>query len=297
MMIPDFENDGGFKGGRMIVLPTEAFQNYVGHPQVKRLYLTDIGYFPAARHHFRERKEGIEEYIFMYCAGGNGSILVDGREYTLHENEAFCIPRYMRHSYYACPDDPWSILWVHFKGDDTVYYPLDDLQIIHFVSETSTNRMVFLFDLLFRVLEGNYTLGNFIYISQVLSLILAETYHREKGQAAGEQNRHVTNVVKYMSRHLDDNLTMTQIAEEFELSRSYLNSIFQKYTRHAPIDFFIHLKMKEACKLLRSTDLYVYEVAQRLGYKDQYYFSRIFKKVVGIPPNEYRDSEYFHYKE
>ena len=104
-------------------------------------------------------------------------------------------------------------------------------------------------------------------------------------------------MVRYMYKHLYDNLTMNSLADEFELSKSYLNSIFQKYTQHAPMDFYISLKMKEACKLLRSTDLYVYEVAQKLGYKDQYYFSRIFKKVVGISPKEYKDSEYFHYKE
>ncbi|MCD7832580.1 MAG: hypothetical protein LUH00_01110 [Lachnospiraceae bacterium] len=41
----------GFKGERMIVLPTESFQEYAEHPQVKRLYLTDVGFFPHAAHH------------------------------------------------------------------------------------------------------------------------------------------------------------------------------------------------------------------------------------------------------
>lgn len=50
-----------FKGEWMYVLPTESFQEYVQHPQVRRLYLTDVGYFPHAARHFRERKEGIEE--------------------------------------------------------------------------------------------------------------------------------------------------------------------------------------------------------------------------------------------
>ena len=45
--------------------------------------------------------------------------------------------------------------------------------------------------------------------------------------------------------------------------------------------------------MLRSTSLRVYEVAQRLGYQDPYYFSRIFRKVVGISPKEYQNSEYF----
>lgn len=226
----------------MIVLPTEAFQDYVEHPQVRRMYLTDVGFFPRARDHYRERKEGIEEYILIYCTEGSGVIWVEGREYQLHPNEAFCIPR-------------------------------------------------------FKVLDGNYTLGNFIYISQALSLILAEIYEREKRDSTQEQNRHVTNVVRYMYRHIYENLTLESLSREFELSRSYLNAIFQKYTRHSPMDFFINLKMKEACKMLRSSEMYIYEIAQKLGYSDQYYFSRIFKKVVGMSPKEYKNSDYFHYKE
>jgi len=155
-------------------------------------------------------------------------------------------------------------------------------------------RIHFLFDSLFRVLEGNYTLGNFIYISQVLSMILAEVYYREKIHTTQEQNKHVTDVIRYMHKHLYENLTLEKIVEEFDLSKSYLNAIFQKYTQHAPMDFFINLKMKRACRMLRTTDFYVYEVAQKMGYTDQYYFSRIFKKIVGMSPKEYKNSDTYH---
>ena len=67
----------GFRGERMIVLPTEAFSDYVRHPLVRRLYLTDVGFFPSAAHHYRERREGIEEYIFLYCMDGSGQITVE----------------------------------------------------------------------------------------------------------------------------------------------------------------------------------------------------------------------------
>lgn len=279
----------------MIVLPTETFHDYVEHPQVRRLYLTDVGFFPCAKHHYRERKDGIEEYILIYCTEGRGMIRVEGSEYLLRENEAFCIPRFRAHSYFACEEEPWSILWVHFKGEDVRYFPLEECRIAALDTQHATNRMHFLFDLLFRVLEGNYTLGNFIYLSQVLSLILAEIYDREKADTTQEQNRHVTNVVRYMYRHLHENLTLEQITEEFELSKSYLNAVFQKYTQHAPMDFFMNLKMKEARRLLKTTDQYVYEIAQSLGYTDQYYFSRIFKRIVGMSPKQYRHSDDFHY--
>lgn len=294
---PEEKKRDGFKGEKLLVIPTEIFSDYVNHPLVKRLYLTDVGFFPKATHHYRERKEGIEEYIFIYCTEGKGIIHVEDKKYILKENEAFCIPQFHGHRYYACNHEPWSILWVHFKGEDLKYFPVEECKVIKFTSTYASNRMLFLFELLFRVLEGSYTLGNFIYISQVLSLILAETYNREKHGSSMEQNKHVTDVIRYMQSHLDKNLTLEQLAETFDLSKSYLNAIFKKHTQHAPMDFYTNLKMKEACKLLKVTDLYIYEIAQRLGYKDQYYFSRIFKKVVGISPKEYKHSDYYHYKD
>lgn len=289
------EKRDGLRGGRMVVLPMEVFQTYAKHPQVRKLFLSDVGYFPKAANHYRERKEGIEEYILIYCTEGSGSIWLGEKEYHLEANDAFCIPRYQGHRYCANQEDPWSILWVHFKGEDTQYYPIEDRNIIKFTSINSMYRMIYFFELLFGVLEGNYTLGNFIYISQVLSLILAEIYYREKWDTTQAQNRNITDVVRYMYKNIHRNLTLDQISQEFELSKSYLNLIFQESTQHSPIDFFINLKMKEACKILRATDLYIYEVAQLVGYSDQYYFSRLFKKVVGMTPKDYKKSDYFHY--
>ena len=289
-------HEDGFRGERLIVLPIETFSEYVENPLIKRMYLTDVGFFPKADHHYMNRKEGIEEYIFLYCTEGKGTIWVNGKKYVLSENEAFCIPHFRKHCYYADENSPWSILWVHFKGEDTKYFPLDDCRIVKFKSSHASNRMMFLFDLLFRVLEGNYTVGNFIYISQVLSMVLAETYHREKKGDILEQNKHVTNIVKYMYRHISENLRLEDVCEAFDLSKSYVNSIFLKHTQHAPMVFFTNLKMRQACNMLRDSDMYVYEIAQHLGYKDQYYFSRLFKKVVGISPKEYKNNDFFYYK-
>ena len=206
------EKREGFKGERMIVLPTEAFRDYVEHPLVRRLYLTDVGFFPCAQDHYRERKDGIEEYILIYCTEGKGVIRVEGREYHLGPNQAFCIPRWRGHRYWACGGEPWSILWVHFKGEDTAFYPLDEERLVSFSGIHEENRMMFLFDLLFRALEGDYTLGNFIYLSQVLSLILGELYQRER-KGGGEGSRRVTDIVRYMVRHLGEPLTLEQLAQ------------------------------------------------------------------------------------
>lgn len=286
----------GFRRQRMIVLPTEALDAYRSHPLVRRLYLTDVGFFPQARHHTRTRREGIEEYILLYCVAGSGDIWVEDRHYRIGPNEAFCIPRRCPHCYAASEENPWSLLWVHFKGEDADYYPLEDCRIIHPAS-AEEHRMLSLFELLFGALEDDYSLGNFIYLSQVLALILAELYQRQGGDAAPGQNRHLTRAIRYMYRHLGENLTLEDLCRETGLSKSYLNAIFQSDAHRAPLQFFLHLKMIEACKLLQSTDLPIYQVAQRLGYGDPYYFSRQFRKAVGVSPRTYRKGGYFYGEE
>ena len=284
----------GFRDEKYMIVPTESFAEYMAHPLIRAAYLTDVGFFPKAKEHYREREDGADQYILIYCTEGKGIIEVEDQIYRLEKSDAFCIPRNVRHKYYADEKDPWSILWVHFKGENTNYFPLEERKIVHINSRHSDNRMMVLFNLLFRVLERNYTIGNFIYISQVLSLILSEIYFREKVDESSVQDRHVTMVIRYMYQHLRENLTLEEISEEVQLSKSYLNAVFKAQTGKSPVEFFIHLKMQEACKLLKSTDYYIYEVSSELGYTDQYYFSRIFKKVVGVSPKDYKNGDYFY---
>lgn len=287
----------GFKDEQYFIIPTECFNGFSQHPMVKSLYLTDVGFFPNARNHYREREEGTEEHILICCVDGEGTIFLEDTEYKISSKEAFCIPAGVPHKYYASDKKPWSIFWVHFKGENVQYFPCGNREVIHISSIWSENRIITLFDVLFQVLEKNYTLGNFIYISQVLSLILSEIYFREKEDEVTKQNRQMTAIIRYMYKNIRKNLTLEDLSRELNLSKSYINATFKKYADRAPIDFFINLKMQEACKMLKATDFYVAEIARELGYEDPYYFSRIFKKTIGVSPKEYRAGDYVQKQE
>lgn len=277
-----------FKNAVQFIIPTESFADYAQHPMIRRVYLTDVGFYPHAQGHYKERPDGTDACILLYCLDGKGTIRTGGNEYVLSASEAFCIPRGMPHCYFADEKDPWSILWVHFKGDDVARYPIDRMEIERMNSPSSDRRMQSYFEILFHVLEKDFTLGNFIYISQMLSLILSEIYFRERTEENTPQNRHVTSVIRYMYAHIDQSLTLEELSEQVGLSKSYLNTIFRASTGHSPVDFFLRLKMEEACKLLQMENGYVYEVAAAVGYSDPYYFSRLFRKIIGVSPKEYR---------
>lgn len=109
------------------------------------------------------------------------------------------------------------------------------------------------------------------------------------GRCRTAKEQYLSRVTEYMREHLKENLTLSQIAREAGLSESYLNAIFKERVQSAPMDYYINLKMEQACCLLACSDLRIYQIAQSLGYDNQYYFSRAFKKVLGMSPKAYKD--------
>ncbi len=91
-----------------------------------------------------------------------------------------------------------------------------------------------------------------------------------------------------MVDHLTERMQVSRLASLINVSPSYYFALFKRETGYAPIDFFIHLRMRRACLLLETTTLSVKEIADELGYDDAFYFSRLFKSVTMLAPTEYR---------
>jgi AraC-like DNA-binding protein len=91
-----------------------------------------------------------------------------------------------------------------------------------------------------------------------------------------------------MRAHLHDSLNLDELAAQFKLSRFHFAKTYRALTGHAPIQDFIQLKMAHACRLLDEGEQGIRQVAEQLGYEDVYYFSRLFRKVVGMAPSHYR---------
>lgn len=97
----------------------------------------------------------------------------------------------------------------------------------------------------------------------------------------------VAQVKHYIREHVTEHLSLNEVAAVFAISPNYLSQLFKKYNDVGYNDYVTQCKIDEARRLLSSGSYKVYEVAEMLGFVSAFYFSKVFKKVVGVPPTEY----------
>lgn len=94
--------------------------------------------------------------------------------------------------------------------------------------------------------------------------------------------------LEYIHRHYKEEIAIEKLAQMEQMSYTAFRNVFKQHTGLSPNDYMITQRISAACRLLTQTDYCISEVAAEVGYHDQYYFSRIFKKKVGISPLKYR---------
>lgn len=93
---------------------------------------------------------------------------------------------------------------------------------------------------------------------------------------------------QFINKHYKDELSLEKVAEYLQLSSSYLSNLFKKETGQNFIDYVTEVRIGQAKFLLKTTDWKISEIAREVGYGDEYYFSKVFKKNVGESPLKYR---------
>ncbi|MFC3748227.1 helix-turn-helix domain-containing protein [Paenibacillus sp. GCM10012306] len=286
----------GFNAQKLIVLPDHIIKDYAQHPLIRPLHLTDIGYFPLAQHHYRERPEGSAAYIIIYCVNGEGWYRVQGQKtQLLQKGSAVIIPAGIEHEYASSTEHPWSIYWWHMKGENAAdFFSGSDgaCEPIPIPVDKSL-KIVELFDECYELLQKGYTLHHIIYVSQLACHLAAILKFSQLQPLSSQQQRHKHDIersVKFMTEHLEEHLSLKELAAESKLSIPHFTHMFKKATGYSPIDYYLRLKVQLACQHLDLTDHSIKEISHRLGFQDPYYFSRLFKKIMGLSPSQYRST-------
>src|SRR4028118_1981043 len=99
----------GFEGELIIEIPQVAIRQCESLPLVKSLFITRMGIYPKAMHHYFKRPAGTSQVILLYCTDGQGWIQLQKSRVNINAGEAFVISATTPHSYGADPENPWTI--------------------------------------------------------------------------------------------------------------------------------------------------------------------------------------------
>jgi AraC-like DNA-binding protein/mannose-6-phosphate isomerase-like protein (cupin superfamily) len=283
----------GFEGQRAIIVPRKILSMQCNsNPVIKDAFITDIGYYPKAKYHYRKRIHGIDQHILIYCVEGSGWAQISNQTYNIGAGDFFLIPAGSPHSYAASGDEAWTIYWLHFKGStgDALSTSIINKLKSHKGTVTYNAKRVTLFEEIYSNLERGYSNENILYANMCFWHFMASFHFDSKFNFTNaNQIKEVASVaIDFMRHHINTTLTLSQIAQGVNLSVSHFAALFQKKTGFAPMEYFNHLKIQKACQHLQFTEDRIKEISHQLGIEDCYYFSRLFKKLMGTSPVEYR---------
>ncbi|HZI55002.1 MAG TPA: AraC family transcriptional regulator [Chitinophagaceae bacterium] len=286
----------GFVGEKQINVPEYILEQYSGTmPFSSTLYITHIGFFPRAQFHFREREQGCDDFILIYCLEGKGLYSTSIGDYELTANQFFILPPHQFHNYQADLNDPWTIYWVHFSSSKLRELG-QEYDLEKFVQPTNilfNQKILDTWNEMYLSLAQEYTresvgYANFCLYHFISYFIFpANTKNLLKEMQAEDP---LAKSIAFMKNNIHKQLSVEEIATQFHYSPSHYTALFKKKTGLSPIDYFIRMKIHYACQLLTQRELIIKEIADKIGYEDPYYFSRIFKKVTGKSPAQYKST-------
>lgn len=180
----------------------------------------------------------------------------------------------------------WSHAWVHVSGACIDQWMRElDIPLYTFIECVQQSEYQSFFHEMVREL-GEYHQAD-MHIVQNLFENWLRKIHRSMHVRDTNDTR-LLQVKRFIDARYAEEITLQDLADEAGMSASHFSSTFKKQFNSTPMDFVIHRRLEEACYLLGDHMLRIKEIAQRVGYEDEFHFSRLFKKKYGVSPKFYR---------
>jgi AraC-like DNA-binding protein len=276
------------------VTPGFMLRHLQQNPLTRACYPTAFGYYPEAFGHHMQRQRHSDN-LLIYCTDGIGHVETTYYQGPVKAGDILLLPRGQIHQYHADANQPWTIYWVHFEG----------LQAHQLIAEfkfepdqalVSIGQQPLLLSDLKRLLslrQSGYRHSVYNYAAaltrQILYFLALEIRSRNSMQ---RHNFNLDAVQSLMLENIDGELNLETLASSAQLSPNHFANKYKKLTGISPIKHFIHLKMERACYLLDTSHRSAKQISAELGYTDPLYFSRLFKKVIGLSPSDYRQQQH-----
>lgn len=227
-------------------------------------------------------------YCFEYILKGQGTVTVNGREFTPVEGDIYMLHKGDDHLYYSDDKSPWVKIWFNIKGPliDSLVNTYGLGKIYHIQGLDLKN----LFYSFYETCRDNQ--GNLTKVYQSTSIIFHEILIHISNHIhvpIYKQDEIAVKIKQYLDNHIDSNVTIKELGAYIYRSSSQTIRIFKKEFGITPYDYFLSKKIETAKLLLLNTNLSIKEISTRLKFVDEHYFSNYFKQQTGKAPKNYRE--------
>jgi AraC family transcriptional regulator of arabinose operon len=246
--------------------------------------------------------------VFLFVVHGCMQVIEEGTEYFVRRNEHLFLKQGCHHWGLPVTEPGTTWYWIHFNApiDEShnyrVHPPFPELEycapehyryLIPLPKQGTSSFHERLASRLDALAAGYRTPGehSMIHVSLRVCQLFLELQQvideRNKDRHTGKTDTIAGRVIAYLLHHTDEDFDSGKLAAHMNLNYSYLSAAFKEQTGQTIVDAHTRLRMNKAIEWMRNSSLNVSEISERLGYRNPYYFSRVFKKVLGESPSSY----------
>jgi len=236
------------------------------------------------------QRETFGFYAVEYVARGRGTVKLKGRRIALQPGRLFAYGPEVPHHITGDPASPMVKYFVTFGGAKALAL-LEECGLRP--GQASEVHPPYAIQQLFDELVDSgleFRGGRELLCQKLLECLLLKI-RSVRAPLEGEETIGFT-TYQQCRQHIEQNFqrlrTLVEIAQDCHLNQAYLCRLFRRFDTQSPYQFLLRLKMNQAAEQLHQEGRLIKQVSQELGFADPFHFSRVFKKMLGVAPNEFR---------
>ncbi|AFL50859.1 AraC-like DNA-binding protein [Sinorhizobium fredii] len=235
------------------------------------------------------RKRGQTPFtVLQHTIGGAGNLRYEQRSFRVREGDTLLLLVPHNHRYWLEDGGRWEFFWISMNGEEALRIHRSILAVTGPVLKLQPETVEHLADCSLRLIDGGETPGRASAIAYEAAMTLYDDVFGSH-PVISEEYRKMQHVIDHILANLEKPLPVEELAHVSGLSRAHFSRVFAASEGMPPAEFVLQKRLQRAVKLLTKTaDLPVKEVAILSGFEDPNYFAKVFRRVFGASPTEFR---------